>query len=109
MKKMQKKKNCLIPQYLQDECKNLVQMKETYTKEEIDQLRRDFDHVLEQRKQLMEAEEYGAIPKEEAAVTNIMLMTKQFCIQETMKDALRYMEQELERLNNRLKELQQYN
>ena len=103
------KKNNIIPQYLQDECNNLVRQKETYTKEEIDQIRRDFDHVLEQRKQLKEAEEYGAIPKEEAAITNVILIAKQFCIQETMKDALRYLEQERERINNKIKELNQGN
>ena len=102
-------KKDLIPQYLQDECKNLVPQKDTYTKEEIDQISRDFDHVLEQRKQLKEAEEYGAIPKEEAAITNVVLMAKQFCIQETMKDALRYMEQEMERINNQIKELKRFN
>ena len=102
-------KKDLIPQYLQDECKNLVPQKDTYTKEEIDQISRDFDHVLEQRKQLKVAEEYGAIPKEEAAITNVVLMAKQFCIQETMKDALRYMEQEMERLNNQIKELKRFN
>ena len=103
------KKKDIIPQYLQDECKNLVSQKESYTKEEIDQIRRDFDHVLEQRKQLKEAEEYGAIPKEEAAITNVILIAKQFCIQETMKDALRYMEQEMERINNQIKELKRFN
>lgn len=102
-------KKDLIPQYLQDECKNLVPQKDTYTKEEIDQISRDFDHVLEQRKQLKEAEEYGAIPKEEAAITNVILMAKQFCIQETMKDALRYMEQEMEKLNTQIKELKRFN
>ena len=44
MKKRMKKSN-LIPQYLQDELSKLVQMKDTYTKEEIDQLRRDYDYV----------------------------------------------------------------
>lgn len=102
-------KKSRIPQYLQDECKNLVPQKDTYTKEEIDQIRRDFDHVLEQRKQLKEAEEYGAIPKEEAAITNVILMAKQFCIQETMKDALRFMEQEKEKIELQLKELRRFN
>ena len=103
-----KKKN-LIPQYLQDECKNLVRQKDTYTKEEIDQISRDFDYVLKQRKQLKEAEEYGAIPKEEAAITNVILMAKQYVIQETMKDALRYMEQEKHKIEIKLKELRQSN
>ena len=103
------KKNNIIPQYLQDELSNLVQQKDTYTKEEIDQLRRDYDYVRKQREQLKEAEEYGAIPKEEAAITNLTLMIKQFIIQETTKDAVRYLEQEKERLDNRIKELEQGN
>ena len=45
------KKNNIIPQYLQDELSNLVQQKDTYTKEEIDQLRRDYDYVRKQREQ----------------------------------------------------------
>ena len=106
-KKMKKKS--LIPQYLQDELSNLVQQKDTYTKEEIEQLSRDYDYVLKQREQLKEAEKYGAIPKEEAAITNLTLMVKQFIIQETTKDAMRYLEQEKERLNNRIKELEQGN
>lgn len=101
------KKSSLIPQYLQDELSNLVQMKDTYTKEEIDQLRRDY--VRKQREQLKEAEEYGAIPKEEAAITNLLLMIKQFIIQETTKDAVRYLTEEKEKIENRLKELQQGN
>ena len=103
------KKKSLIPQYLQDELSNLVQQKDTYTKEEIEQLSRDYDYVLKQREQLKEAEKYGAIPKEEAAITNLVLMIKQFIIQETSKDAMRYLEQEKERLNNRIKELEQGN
>ena len=75
------KKKSLIPQYLQDELSNLVQKKDAYT----------------------------AIPKEEAAITNLTLMVKQFIIQETTKDAMRYLEQEKERLNNRIKELEQGN
>ena len=108
MKKRMKKSN-LIPQYLQDELSNLVQMKDTYTKEEIDQLSRDYDYVRKQREQLKEAEEYGAIPKEEAAITNLTLMVKQFIIQETTKDAVRYLEQEKERLDKKIKELEQGN
>ena len=95
------KKKSLIPQYLQDELSNLVQKKDAYTEEDIDQLSRDYDYVLK--------EKYGAIPKEEAAITNLTLMVKQFIIQETTKDAMRYLEQEKERLNNRIKELEQGN
>ena len=54
-------------------------------------------------------EEYGAIPKEEAAITNLVLMIKQFIIQETTKDAVRYLTEEKEKIENRLKELQQGN
>ena len=103
------KKKSLIPQYLQDELSNLVQQKDTYTKEEIEQLSLDYAYVRKQREQLKEAEKYGAIPKEEAAITNLVLMIKQFIIQETTKDAMRYLEQEKERLNNRIKELEQGN
>ena len=84
------KKKSLIPQYLQDELSNLVQKKDAYTEEDIDQLSRDYDYVLKQREQLK-------------------LMVKQFIIQETTKDAMRYLEQEKERLNNRIKELEQGN
>ena len=103
------KKKSLIPQYLQDELSNLVQKKDVYTEEDIDQLSRDYDYVLKQREQLKEAEKYGAIPKEEAAITNLTLMVEQFIIQETTKDAVRYLEQEKERLDNRIKELEQGN
>ena len=103
------KKKDLIPQYLQDECKNLVPQKDTYTKEKINQISRDFDYVLKQRKQLKEAEEYGAIPKEEAAITNVILIAKQYVIQETMKDALRYLRQEKEKIEIQIKKLQQSN
>ena len=57
------KNNEIIPQYIQDEINNLIKKKSSYTKEEIDQIKRDFDHVIEQRKQLEEAEKYGAIPR----------------------------------------------
>ena len=112
------KKKSLIPQYLQDELSNLVQKKDAYTlvqkkdaytEEDIDQLSRDYDYVLKQREQLKEAQKYGAIPKEEAAITNLTLMVKQFIIQETTKDAVRYLEQEKERLDKKIKELEQGN
>ena len=83
------KKKSLIPQYLLDELSNLVQKKDAYTKEDINQLSRDYDFVLKQREQLKEAEKYGTIPKEEAAITNMTLMVKQIIIQETTKDAVR--------------------
>ena len=103
------KKDELIPQYLQDEIKNLVQMNATYTDEEIDQLSRDWDHVIEQRKQLEEAVKYGAIPEKEAAITRVTLMVKQFVIQETRKDSIRYLKEKLERIEQEIKELKQTN
>jgi hypothetical protein len=99
----------LIPQYLQDELSNLVKQKDSYTKEEIDQLRRDYEYVIKQRKQLKEAEKYGAISKDEAAVTNLVLMVKQFIVQETTKDAVRYLKQEKEKIENKIKELERSN
>jgi hypothetical protein len=87
----------------------LVKKKSSYTKEEIDQIKRDFDHVIEQRKQLEEAENFGAIPKEEAAINSIFLMAKQLIIQDTMEDALKYMKRKVESLNKQIKELKQYN
>ena len=103
------KNNEIIPQYIQDEINNLVKKKSSYTKEEIDQIKRDFDHVVEQRKQLEEAEKFGAIPKEEAAINSIFLMAKQLIIQDTMEDALKYMKRKVESLNKQIKELKQYN
>jgi hypothetical protein len=103
------KNNEIIPQYIQDEINNLVKKKSSYTKEEIDQIKRDFDHVIEQRKQLEEAENFGAIPKEEAAINRIFLMAKQLIIQDTMEDALKYMKRKVESLNKQIKELKQYN
>lgn len=97
------KKKELIPQYLQDELKNLVNKKATYTDEEIEQLRRDYDHVREQRKQLEEAVKYGAIPKEEAAITRVTLLVKQFIIQETTKDAIRFLEENIQVINEQIK------
>ena len=103
------KNNEIIPQYIQDEINNLVKKKSSYTKEEIDQIKRDFDHVIEQRKQLEEAENFGAIPKEEAAITNVILIAKQYVIQETMNDALRYLRQEKEKIEIQIKKLKQSN
>ena len=103
------KNNEIIPQYIQDEINNLVKKKSSYTKEEIDQIKRDFDHVIEQRKQLEEAENFGAIPKEEADINSIFLMAKQLIIQDTMEDALKYMKRKVESLNKQIKELKQYN
>ena len=103
------KNNEIIPQYIQDEINNLVKKKSSYTKEEIDQIKRDFDDVVEQRKQLEEAVNFGVIPKEEAAINSIFLMAKQLIIQDTMEDALKYMKRKVESLNKQIKELKQYN
>ena len=86
-----------------------MKKKSLIPQEDIEQLSHDYDYVLKQREQLKEAEKYGAIPKEEAAITNLTLMVKQFIIQEITKDAVRYLEQEKERLDNRIKELEQGN
>ena len=67
------KKSNLIPQYLQDELSNLVKQKDSYTKEEIDQLRRDYEYVIKQGKQLKEAEKYGAISKDVPSKYSIYL------------------------------------
>lgn len=103
------KKNDIIPQYLQDELENLVKKKSSYTKEELEQLKRDHDHVLEQRKQLEEAEKYKALPEEEAAITNLVLLVKQYMIEETIRDAIRFLNQKLEENNNLIKKLRQSN
>lgn len=101
-----------IPEYLQcyqEEIRNLVKIKPTYTDEEIDQLMRDMDHTKKQRAQLEEAEKYHAIPKEEAKITGLVLLVKQFVIQETIKDALRFLKEDKERIEEELKKLRQTN
>ena len=103
------KKNDIIPQYLQDELENLIKKKPSYTKEEIEQLKHDHDHVLEQRKQLEEAEKYKALSEEEAAITNLVLLVKQYMIEDTIRDAIRYLEQTIEKNDIRIKMLRQSN
>ena len=99
----------LTYQYLKEEAENLVKKKETYTMEEIDQVLHDYKHVIEQRNQLEEAVKYGAIPEKEAAITRVTLMVKQFVIQETRKDSIRYLKEKLERIEQEIKELKQTN
>ena len=89
------KRNEVIPQYLQDELKSLVRIKATYTGEEIEKVKRDHNYVLKQRKQLEEAEEYGAIPADEAALTKLVLLVKQYIIEETMRDMQRYLKNKM--------------
>ena len=99
----------MIPQYLQDELKNLVNVKATYTDEEIAQVSRDHDYVIEQRKQLEEAEKYGAIPKKEAAITDLTLLVKQFLIEETMRDILRFLQGKMDATAEKIRELKRGN
>ena len=103
------KKDDLIPQYLQDELKSLVNVKATYTDEEIAQVKRDHEHVLEQRKQLEEAEKYGAIPEKEAAITGLTLLVKQFLIEETMRDMLRYLKGKMDAAEEKIREFKRCN
>lgn len=102
-------KKSLIPKYLKDEIRNLVKKKPTYTKEEIDQLLRDIDHVKEQRAQLAEARKYHAMPEEEAQITNLVLLVKQFVIQETIEDAIRFLKEDEKRIEEKIKRLKQTN
>ncbi len=101
-----------IPEYLQcyqEEIRNLVKIKPTYTDEEIDQLMRDMEHTKEQRAQLEEAEKYHAIPKEEAKITGLVLLVKQFVIQETIKDAIRFLKEDKKRIEDEIEMIKQIN
>lgn len=101
-----------IPEYLQcyqEEIRNLVKIKPTYTDEEIDQLMRDMNHTKEQRAQLEEAEKYYAIPKEEAKITGLVLLVKQFVIQETIKDAIRFLKEDKKRIEDEIEMIKQIN
>jgi DNA-binding transcriptional MerR regulator len=100
-------KKSLIPKYLKDEIRNLVKKKPTYTKEEIDQVMRDMDHVKEQRAQLAEAEKYHAMPDEEAKITGLVLLVKQFVLQETIKDVIRFLKEDEKRIEEEIKRLKQ--
>ena len=101
-----------IPEYLQcyqEEIRNLVKIKPTYTDEEIDQLMRDMEHTKEQRAQLEEAEKYHAITKEEAKITGLVLLVKQFVIQETIKDAIRFLKEDKKRIEDEIEMIKQIN
>lgn len=98
-------KKSLIPKYIKDEIRNLVKKKPTYTKEEIDQLLRDIDHVKKQKAQLAEAQKYHAMPEEEAQITNLVLLVKQFVIQETIEDAIRFLKEDEKRIEEDIKRL----
>ena len=100
-----KNKDNPIPQYLLDELKGMVKVKDHYTEEEINQIINDMKQLDEQMKQFEEAKEWGAISKEECSITKIMLMAKQLLLQETSARARRQLEKEKEQLYNRLVEL----
>jgi hypothetical protein len=68
-----------------------------------------FDHTLEQEKQLEEAEAYGAIPKEEADITSLVLTVKHFILQESIKGAIKQLKEDLEEKKRELEELKRGN
>ena len=103
------KKEELIPQYLQDELREINDIRPPYSFEEITKLKDLLDHTLEQEKQLKEAEAYGAIPKEEADVTNLILTVKHFVLQESIKGAIKQLENDLEEKKSELEELKRGN
>ena len=67
------------------------------------------DHTLEQEKQLEEAEAYGAIPKEEADITNLVLTVKHFVLQKSIRDAIKQLENDIEEKKRELEELKRGN
>lgn len=103
------KKEELIPQYLQDELREIKNIRPPYSFEEITKLKDLFDHTLEQEKQLKEAEAYGAIPKEEADVTYIVLTVKHFVLKESIKGAIKQLENDIEEKKRELEELKRGN
>lgn len=103
------KKNDLIPQYLQDELNSLVRIKTSYTDKEIAQVKRDYDHVMEQLKQLEEAEKYGAISEEEFAITNLVLYIKKYVIEETISDMKQYLQAERDAILEKIKNAERVN
>ena len=62
----------------------------------MERTKRDHDYVQKQRKQLEKAEKFGAIPEQEAAITDLTLIVKQFLIEENMKDMIRYLEEKMD-------------
>ncbi len=99
----------LIPPYLQDELRRISKILPPYSSEDITKLKSEFDHTLEQEKQLKEAEAYGAIPKEEADVTNLVLTVKHFILQESIKSAIKQLKEELEEKKKELEEIERGN
>ena len=97
-----------IPQYLLDETKEMsdkYKNKVNFTLEELDQLILDYQHVLKQLEQLEEAKEYGAIPKDEASVTKIMLMAKQLVLCTAAEKARDFIGKEQTRIANKFSEM----
>ena len=84
----------------------MVKIKDHYTKEDVDQIMKDWKKLEEQKKQLDEANEWGALPKEEASITKIMLMAKQLVLQETTARAKEQLEKEREEIIRKIAELQ---
>lgn len=103
---MKKDKDNPIPQYLRDELESMVKIKDHYTKEDVDQIMKDWKKLEEQKKQLDEANEWGALPKEEASITKVMLMVKQLVLQETSARARQQLEKEREEIIQKIAELQ---
>jgi hypothetical protein len=97
-----------IPQYLLDETKEMsdkYKNKVNFTLEELDQLIHDYQHVLKQLEQLEEAKEYGAISKNEASVTKIMLLAKQLVLCSAAEKARDFIGKEQSRIANSLTDM----
>jgi hypothetical protein len=99
----------LIPQYLQDEIREINNIRPPYSYEDMTRLKDLFDYTLEQEKQLEEAEAYGAIPKEEADITSLVLTVKHFILQESIKGAIKQLKEDLEEKKRELEELKRGN
>ena len=99
----------LIPQYLQDEIREINNIRPPYSYEDMTRLKDLFDHTLEQEKQLEEAEAYGAIPKEDADITSLVLTVKHFILQESIKGAIKQLKEDLEEKKRELEELKRGN
>ena len=96
-------KRKLIPDYIEEEIRNLVKKKAKYTDEEIDQTKSDLKYVEKQLEQLDEAEKYNALSEEEAVITRIFLCAKQLIIQDTLKDIIRYLNEKKDILDERIR------
>lgn len=102
---MRKDKDNPIPQYLRDEIDSMVKIKDYYTKEDVEKIMKDWKLLEKQKKSLEDAKEWGAIPKEEATITEIMLMAKQLVLQETSARARKQLEREREEIIQKINEL----